>query len=144
MSYSQQRHVLVELCAEGRLDDAVRLIICHTTTTCQYPARATLANETEALTDGGRRLVEDQELAPPDDGAREREDLPLADGQVRTAARDLAVERDARVVALVLQVEEACGAERVVEHRVVVLREGVEVLAERSAEKLGLPRSATK
>lgn len=85
-----------------------------------------------------RTFVENEQLAPPHDRPREREDLPLPDGQVRAAPRDLRVERDARHVALVLQVEEPGGAQGVVEDCVGVFGERVEVLAERAAEKLRL------
>lgn len=70
-------------------------------------------------------LVENQQLALPHDCTREREDLALADRQVAAAARDLAVERQAALVCLILQREKAGGAEGVVEDRVVVLGEGV-------------------
>lgn len=85
-----------------------------------------------------RTFVENEQLAPPHDRARERKDLPLPYGQVRATPRDLRVERYARRVALVLQVEEPGGAQGVVEDRVGVFGERVEVLAERVAEKLRL------
>lgn len=85
-----------------------------------------------------RTFVENEQLAPPHDRAREREDLPLPDGQVRAAPRDLRVERDSRRVALGLQVEQPGGAQGVVEDRVGVLGERVEVLAERPAEEFRL------
>ena len=87
-------------------------------------------------TDGRGRLIEDEELALAHDRTRQRENLALADRQVAAAARDLGVERDAALVHLALQREQACSAERVVQDSIVVLREGVEVLAERAAEQL--------
>ena len=89
-------------------------------------------------TDGRGRLVEDEELALTYDRAGQREDLALADRQVAATARDLGVERDAALVVFALEGEEAGGAERVVEDGVVVLPEGVEILAEGTAEELGL------
>ena len=62
----------------------------------------------------------------------------MADGEVRATTGDLAVERDAGLVPLALEAEEAGGAERVVEESVVVLAEGIQVLAEGAAEQLGL------
>ena len=111
----EEGDILPELRSEGRLDDGVGLVV-----------------------DRGRRLVKDEQLALAHDRASEREDLALADGEVRATTGDLAVERDARLVGLALQAEETGGAERVVEHRIVVLAEGIEVLAEGAAEQLGL------
>lgn len=85
-----------------------------------------------------RTFVENEQLAPPHDRAREREDLPLPDGQVCAAPRDLRVERYARRVALVLQVEEPGGAQGVIEDGVEVFGERVDVLAERPTEEFRL------
>lgn len=85
-----------------------------------------------------RTFVENEQLAPPHDRPRERENLPLPDGQVRAAPRDLRIERNARRVALVLQVEEPGGAQGVIEDGVEVFGERVQVLAERPAEELRL------
>jgi hypothetical protein len=107
-----------ELAAERRLDHRVRLVV-----------------------DRGRRLVEDEHLALAHERAREREDLALAHGQVPAAARDRAVEPERRgaVRGLVrLQREQARGAQRVVERRVVALSERIQVLAQRAAEQLRL------
>ena len=60
--------------------------------------------------------------------------MALPDRQVCPAACYLAVERDPRFVVLVLEVEEAGRAEGVIQDGVVVLREWVEVLAERPAQ----------
>ena len=87
-------------------------------------------------TDGRGRLIEDEELALAHDRTRQRENLALANRQVAASARDLGVERDAALVRLALQREQACGAEGVIQDGVVVLREGVEVLPERAAEQL--------
>ena len=95
------------------------------------------------LTDGGRRLVQDEQLTPAHDRAREGEDLALADGQVRAASRDLAVECDSGLVILVLQAEQAGGTERVIQDCVIVLREGVEVLAQRATQELRLARTVS-
>ena len=65
--------------------------------------------------------------------------MALPDRQVRPSASNLAVKRDPRVVAFVLEVEETGGAKRLVQHRVVVLREGVEVLTKCTAQQLRLP-----
>ena len=89
-------------------------------------------------TDGSSRLVEDEQLAPAHNRTRKRKDLPLPDRQVRAPARNLAVERDPRLVRLALDREQARGAERIVQHRVVVLPEGVKVLAECASEQLRL------
>lgn len=62
----------------------------------------------------------------------------MANGEVAAAAGDLAVERDAAFVVFALEGEEAGGAERVVEDGVVVLPEGVEILAEGTAQELRL------
>ena len=112
----QKRHVLAQLRPERLLDDRVRLVICALISKKLISSLGRIA-----LTDRRRRLVQNKQLAPAHDRAREREDLALADGQVRAAARDLGVERDARVVRLVLQVEEPRGAERGVQDRVGVL-----------------------
>jgi hypothetical protein len=103
-------HVARELTAERRLDDCVRLVV-----------------------NRRRRLVEDEQLALPHERARKRDDLALPDRQVPAAARDRAVEpeRRARLLGGVrLQREEARGAERVVQRRVVVPAEWIEVLAQ--------------
>ena len=63
----------------------------------------------------------------------------MPDRQVRPSASNLAVKRDPRVVTFVLEVEETGGAKRLVQHRVVVLREGVEVLTKCTAQQLRLP-----
>jgi hypothetical protein len=103
-------HVARELTAERRLDDCVRLVV-----------------------NRRRRLVEDEQLALPHERARKRDDLALPDRQVPAAARDRAVEpeRRARLLGGVrLQREEARGAERIVQRRVVVPAEWIEVLAQ--------------
>ena len=97
-------------------------------------------------TDRGRRLVEDEQFALAEHRARERDDLPLADGHVPAPARDLRVEPEPeRGRALVrgrtrvwCEGEEAGGAEGRVQGRVGVRAERVEVLAERAGEELGL------
>lgn len=90
-----------------------------------------------------RTFVENQQLALAHNRPREREDLALADGQVAASARDRRVERDPALVRLALEREQARGAQRVVEHDVVVEREGVEVLAEGATEELGLRWTST-
>ena len=115
MSDREERNVLPKLCSERCLDDGVGLVV-----------------------DCRRRLVEDEQLAPAHDRPRKREDLALPYRQVRPAACDLAVKRDPRFIAFVLEVEETGRAKRVVQHRIVMLREGVEVLAERPAQQFRL------
>lgn len=83
-------------------------------------------------------FIENQQLAPPHDSPSESQDLPLPHRQVRTSSCDLCVERDARLVVLVLQIEQPGGAQGAVEDGVIVLRERVEVLAKGAAEKLWL------
>ena len=83
-------------------------------------------------------FVKDEQLAPPHDSPSERDDLPLSDGQVPSTARDLGIERDAGVIRAFLQREEACRTKRVVEGGVVMRSEWVEILAQRSAQQLGL------
>ena len=85
-----------------------------------------------------RTFVENQQLALAHNRPREREDLALADGQVAASTGDGRVERDPTLVRLALKRKQARGAQRVVEHDVVVEREGIEVLAERATEELGL------
>ena len=111
MRNREKRHVLSEPLSQRRLDDSVRLIVDRT-----------------------RRLVQNEQLALADDRTRKRENLTLANGEVAAATRDGAVERDAAFVGFVLQREEAGGTQRVVERRVVVLGERVQVLAECAAE----------
>ena len=119
--------------------------------TSQHATRPGAKKHRGARTDSGRSLVQDEQLALPRDRPCEREDLPLPDGQVAPAARDRRVERDAacaracagvlrfaRALTFALEREEPGGAERVVEHCVVELGEGVEVLAEGAAEELRL------
>ena len=49
-----------------------------------------------------RRLVENEQLAPPDDRTSEREDLSLPDRKVPAAARNLGIEGDGRYISLAL------------------------------------------
>ena len=70
----------------------------------------------EGLTDRRGSLVEDEQLAPPQDGPSERKDLPLAYRQVRTSSRNVAVQRYAPRVRIALKAEQSGGTEGVVEH----------------------------
>ena len=47
-------------------------------------------------------FVQDKQLAPAHDGSRERDDLPLPDGQIPAPARDIRIERQARACRLSL------------------------------------------
>jgi hypothetical protein len=113
MGNRDDRHVGLQLGAKRRLDDCVRLVV-----------------------DRRGSLVEHEQFALPHDRTRERDDLPLADGQIPAARRDHAVQREPVLVRLALEREEARGAERIVQLRVVVLPEHVEVLPERPTEQL--------
>ena len=86
MRHGEKGDILAEPLSQRRLDDSIRLVV-----------------------DGGRRFIEDQQLALTDDRACQCEDLALADGEIAAAARDLAIECDATLVCLVLQREEASG-----------------------------------
>lgn len=89
-------------------------------------------------TEQRRAFVKDQQFTPPNDSPRESEDLSLPNGQVCTSARDLRVERDARLIAFLLQIEEPCRAKCVIEKGIVVFGERVQVLAECPTEKFRL------
>ena len=93
---------------------------------------------TKRRTDSRRRLVEDEQLALAHDGSRKRNDLPLSNGQVAASTGDLSVERDPIFVRELLKREEASGTECIVQRRVIILAEHIEIVSERSAKELGL------
>ena len=95
----QQRNIFSELGAKRLLDDRVRLVVL-------YPDQQLhLTSKRITLTNGRRRFVEDKEFASAHDGPREREDLALPDRQVRSTPSDLAIQRDPRLIVLVLEIE---------------------------------------
>ena len=70
-------------------------------------------------------FVQDEQLAPSDHGTCQREHLSLADRKVRAATCDLGVERDAKLIVCVLDIEKTRRAKGSVEGRVVVLAKGI-------------------
>ncbi len=93
--------------------------------------------------DGRRRLVADDDLRAAHEGARERHELPLAEGEVEAFLFHDAVEVDAAmrlVVELGVRVDEVGLAERGPELEVGVFVEGVEVGADRASEEGGVLR----
>jgi hypothetical protein len=113
--HADHRHISLQLRPERRLDHRVRLVI-----------------------DRGRRLVQDQQLTLSHDRSSQCNDLPLPDGQVPAAGRDLTVERQPALVCLRLECEQAGRAQGVIQLGVIVLAEHVQVLAERPGQELRL------
>ena len=87
----QQCNILSKLGTKRLLDDRVRLIVWSPSDPSQ---QLHLASKRLTLTNGRRRLVKDEQLAPAHNRTRECEDLALSHGQVRPTACDLAIERD--------------------------------------------------
>ena len=78
---------------------------------------------------GRCRLIQDQQLALADDRAGEGDDLPLSYRQVPTTTSNLGVQGEPALISEALEREQSGGAERIVQHGVVVLSEDVQVLA---------------
>jgi hypothetical protein len=102
--YTDHRHIPLQLRPKRRLDHRVRLVV-----------------------DCGRRLVQDQQLALSHNRTSQCNDLPLPDGQVPAAGRNLAVERQPALVCLRLEREQAGRTQGVVQLDVIVLAEHVQV-----------------
>jgi hypothetical protein len=111
--YTDHCHISLQLRPERRLDHRIRLVI-----------------------DRGRRLVQDQQLTLSHDRSSQCNDLPLPDGQVPAAGRDLTVERQPALVCLRLECKQASRTQGVVQLDVVVIAEHVQVLPERPGQEL--------
>ena len=89
-------------------------------------------------TDRRRRFVKNEQLALPHDCAREGNDLALTNREITSTTRDSTVKRQTPLVSLSLQREETSRMKSLVQRRVVMLREWVEVLAQSTREELRL------
>lgn len=85
-----------------------------------------------------RTFVQNEQPTSSNESTGQRDHLPLPNGQVLPGACDRGVQREPFAYRVSAQGEEARGAERVVEVRVVVLGKRIDVVAKCAREEFGL------
>lgn len=102
----------------------------HSITICKWRSAETICIR--------RTFIQNEQLALSDNCSRQGKDLALANRQVATTTRNGGIKSDTAFVALILQREQSRSTQSIVQNRIIILSEGVQVLPQGTAEKLRL------